>query len=168
MGVDAHVASSSTETLPLTIRDVLLGLGIAVLLGHTEVNHMDNVRRFGSRTTNEEVVRFDIAVDEVAFVYRLDAREHLSSSHAYGLDGKLATAHIKEVFQTRTKEVNDEDVVQALLAKVVDLGDSRAVGEDAIGATFVSELGCFSFSRFEFDRDGLGVEEIRAFENDTE
>lgn len=68
---------------------------------------------------------------------------HLSSSHAYGLDGKLATAHIKQVFQTRTKEVNDlsvpslrqsstllhaecthEDVVQALLAKVVDLGDS--------------------------------------------
>jgi hypothetical protein len=68
---------------------------------------------------------------------------HLSSSHAHCLDGELATAHIKQVFQTGTKEVNNlsvpslrqssallhaecthEDVVQALLAKVVDLWDS--------------------------------------------
>jgi hypothetical protein len=61
-------------------------------------------------------------------------------------------------------------------------GGRTTIGEDAIGAAFVSELRCFSFSRFlecfkcneshghmcdrlmtyEFDRDGLGVEEIRA------
>jgi hypothetical protein len=40
MGVDAHIPSGSTETLPFTIRDVLFGLGITVLLGHTKINDM--------------------------------------------------------------------------------------------------------------------------------
>jgi hypothetical protein len=41
MGVDAHVSSSSTETLTLTVWDVLLRLGISVLLCHAEIDDMD-------------------------------------------------------------------------------------------------------------------------------
>lgn len=40
--VDTHVPCSTAQTLALSIRNVLLGLGISVLLGHTEVNNMDH------------------------------------------------------------------------------------------------------------------------------
>lgn len=38
MSVDAHIPSSSTQTLPFPVRDMLAGFRIAVLLGHTEVD----------------------------------------------------------------------------------------------------------------------------------
>lgn len=47
MRVDTHVASSARQGLALAVRDVLLGLGIAVLLGHTEINHVDDVGSLG-------------------------------------------------------------------------------------------------------------------------
>lgn len=47
MRVDTHVASSARQGLALAVRDVLLGLGIAVLLGHTEINHVDDVSSLG-------------------------------------------------------------------------------------------------------------------------
>ena len=49
---------------------------------------------------------------------------HLPSDHAYGLDRELSPAHVEEVLEAGSKEVDDEDVVQALLPEVVNLGDS--------------------------------------------
>lgn len=43
---------------------------------------------------------------------------HLLGDHDNSLDRELATAHIKEVLEGRTKQVNAEDVVQTLLSKV--------------------------------------------------
>ena len=40
-----------------------------------------------------------------------DGAYHLSGSHADGLDVKLSTAHVKQIFETRPQEVDDEDVV---------------------------------------------------------
>lgn len=89
---------------------------------------------------------------------------HLARGHAYGLDGELATAHVKEVLETRTEKVDDEDVVQALLSEVIYLGypryiqrqfsrdeESRAVSgrrrgrltascENAVGTALVAQL----------------------------
>jgi hypothetical protein len=48
----------------------------------------------------------------------------LARSHATSLDRKLAAAHVEQVLEGRSEEVDDENVVQALLAKVVDLGDT--------------------------------------------
>jgi hypothetical protein len=41
--------------------------------------------------------------------------------HANSLDGELAAAEVEEVFQVRTQEVNDENIVETLLSKMVDL-----------------------------------------------
>lgn len=49
---------------------------------------------------------------------------HLASSHTNCLYGKLAATHIKQILEGRTKEVNDEDIMKALLAEVVYLGYS--------------------------------------------
>ena len=47
--------------------------------------------------------------------------------HTNGLDGELAAAEIEEVFQVRTQEVDDENVMETLLSKVVDLRYTNCV-----------------------------------------
>ena len=75
MGIDTHVAGSSREGLSLPIRNVLLGFRVAILFCHTEVDDVNNVRGFRAGAANQEVVRLDIAVDEVLLVDSLHSRE---------------------------------------------------------------------------------------------
>lgn len=71
----AHVAGSARERFSLPVGDVLFGLGVSVLFGHSEVNHMDDIGRLAVRATDQEVVRLDVSVDEVLFVDGLDSRQ---------------------------------------------------------------------------------------------
>jgi hypothetical protein len=73
--VDRHVPSGSAQALALAVRDVLLGLGVAVLLGHAKVDGVYHVGRLGARSADEKVVGLDVAVDEVLLVDRLDASD---------------------------------------------------------------------------------------------
>lgn len=75
MGVDTHVAGCTRQRFSLTIRDMLLGLWITILLGHAKVDDMDNVGGLGIRAADEEVVGLDVTVDQIFLVDRLDARE---------------------------------------------------------------------------------------------
>ena len=54
---------------------MLLCLGISILFGHAEVHHVDDISSFCVWSTNKEVVRFDVSVDEVLFVDSLDTRK---------------------------------------------------------------------------------------------
>lgn len=121
MGVDAHITGGSGERLALAVGNVLLGLGVAVLLGHAKVNHVDDIGRLCAGAADDEVVRLDVSVDEVALVYRLNSGQHLLGHHYNRLDCESATAVVKEVFERRAEKINDEDVVQALLAKVINI-----------------------------------------------
>ena len=49
---------------------------------------------------------------------------HLLSGHADRLNAELAVAHVEQVLQVRAEQVNNEDVVEALLTKVIGLRDS--------------------------------------------
>ena len=55
---------------------------------------------------------------------------HLSGSHADGLDVEFSVAHVEKVFETRSQKVDDENVVQSLLAKVVDLRNAGCFVEE--------------------------------------
>ena len=48
---------------------------------------------------------------------------HLLGDHDYSLDRELPVAVVEQVLQTGAQQVDDQDVVQALLAKVVDIRD---------------------------------------------
>ena len=61
---------------------MLFGLWVSVLFRHAKINHMNDIRCFGIRSANEEVVGFDVSVDEVLFVYRLNSRK-LESQRRY-------------------------------------------------------------------------------------
>jgi hypothetical protein len=54
---------------------VLLGLGISVLLGHAKVDDVNHICSLGARSSDEEVVRFNIAIDQILFVDCLDTRK---------------------------------------------------------------------------------------------
>lgn len=49
---------------------------------------------------------------------------HLLSSHAHRLDGELATAHVEQILQVWSQEVDDENVVQAFLTEIMYLGNA--------------------------------------------
>ena len=42
MGIDTHVSCRTTQALPFPVRNVLLGLGIPILLRHTEIDDVDD------------------------------------------------------------------------------------------------------------------------------
>lgn len=73
MCIDAHVTSCARQTLALPIRYVLFGLRVAVLLRHSEINNVNDIRSLGIWSANKEIVGFDVAVDEVLLVDGLDA-----------------------------------------------------------------------------------------------
>lgn len=73
---------------------------------------------------------------------------------------------VEEVLETGAEQVDDQDVMQALLAKVIDVGDARfcksgklsreldlarrltASNEDLVGPIFIAKLGSVALSRF--------------------
>lgn len=73
---------------------------------------------------------------------------HLLCGHHDGLDGEFAPAHVKEVLERWAKEVDDKDVVQSLLAKVVDLRNTWTPCQDLVCAVLISQLWCVTFARF--------------------
>ena len=52
---------------------------------------------------------------------------HLLCGHTNGLDAELAVAEVEEIFQVRTQEVDDENVMETLLSKMVDLRNADCV-----------------------------------------
>jgi hypothetical protein len=75
VGVDAHVSSSARQTFPFAIWYMLLSLWVSVLLSHTKVYHIYSVCRLVSRTADEEVIRFDVAINEVFLMYGLNSSD---------------------------------------------------------------------------------------------
>ena len=100
---------------------MLLRLWVSILLRHTKIHHVNNVLGLRIRATNEKIVRFDVAVYQVLFMDSLYSGQHLLRNHDDRLDGELAVAHVKQVFQRGSEQIYDEDVVQPFLAKVVDI-----------------------------------------------
>lgn len=96
---------------------MLFSFGVSVLFRHAKIDNMNDICSFGIRSTDEEVVWFDVAIDEVLFVDRLDSRElgesagtarewetdHLLSYHHNGLDRESSITVIKQIFEGRTK-----------------------------------------------------------------
>ena len=124
MSVDRHVTGGSAERLALTVGDVLLRLWVTVLLGHAEVDDVDNVSSLGAGAADEEVVGLDVAVDQVLLVDGLHARQHLLGDHDDSLGREATVAVVEQVFKGRPQQVNDEDVVQAFLTEVVNIGNA--------------------------------------------
>jgi len=122
---------------------MLLCLWVSVLFSHTEIYHIYSVCRLMSWTTNEEIIGFDIAIDEIFFMYSLypgylsrqitailvnvraspsstaKSPYHLFCDHGNGLVAELSATYIKQIFQTWPKHANYENIIQSLLAEII-------------------------------------------------
>lgn len=56
---------------------------------------------------------------------------HLLRNHDTRLDGELSATHLKQILQAWSEEIDNQDVVETLLTKVVDLRDT-GYKEDSI------------------------------------
>lgn len=57
----------------------------------------------------------------------IEGTDHLLRNHDHGLYRKSSVAVVEQVLQARAKEVNDENVMEAFLAKVVNIGNTGCV-----------------------------------------
>lgn len=83
MCVNGCIAGSARQVLILTVRDVKMGLGVSVFFGEAEIDDIDLVATLAN--AHEEVVRFDIAMNERLGMNILDAGDKLVSQEEYGL-----------------------------------------------------------------------------------
>ncbi len=63
MSVDRSISGSPSEVLVFSVRDVLVSSCIAILLGQTKVNYVDQISFLSQ--THQEVVRLHVSVNEV-------------------------------------------------------------------------------------------------------
>ena len=76
--------------------------------------------------SHEEVVRFDISVDEVLVVNILYSPNHLVSQHQHCLHGEPPRAEGEEVLEARPEQVHHQHVVVALHTKPPNMRDPHA------------------------------------------
>lgn len=83
MGVQTGISCSSCELLAVLVRDVSASTGVFVSFCKSEVNDVDYVLLLTH--ADQEVIWFDISVQEALLVNVFNPLQHLNSQHKYGL-----------------------------------------------------------------------------------
>ena len=160
MGVDRGIASRTRQVLVLSVGNVEVRLGVAVLLGKTEINHVDLVSSLSD--THEEVVGLDITVDERLGVNVLDTRDQLVGQEQDRLEGELSVAEVEQILQARAEEIENHGIVVALGAEPTDEGDTDTAGEGFVNPSLIFELRVLRLHALEFDGDLLTRDDVSA------
>jgi hypothetical protein len=72
-----------------------MSLGVSVLLGETEINHIDLIASFPN--THEEVVWLDISVDKVSRVNVFDSGNELVGEEEDSLEGEFSVTEVEQI-----------------------------------------------------------------------
>jgi hypothetical protein len=166
MGVDRGIASRARQVLVLSVRDVEVGLGVAVLLRKTKVNNVDLVAALAD--AHEEVVGLDVTVDERLGVDVLDAGDQLVGEQKNRLERELAVAEVEQVLQAGSEEVENHGVVVALGTEPADKGDADAASERLVNASLILELRVLRLDALELDGNLLARNDVGAQVNIAE
>ena len=158
VSVDGGVAGGTSQVLVLSVRDVEVRLGIAVLLGQTKVDDIDLVAALAN--AHKEVVGLDVAVDEGLGVDVLNAGDELIGEEQDSLQGELAVAEVEEVLEGRAEQVQDHGVVVALGSEPADKGDADTASERLVDAGLIFELGVLRLDALELDGDLLTRDDV--------
>lgn len=161
MGIDGGITSSTGQVLVLAVRDVEVRLRVTILLGQTEIDDVDLVTTLAN--AHQEVVGFDITMDEGLGVDVLDAGDELVGEKQNGLQGELAVAEVEEVFERRAKQVEDHRIVVTLGTEPTHEGYADATGEGFVDTSLIFELWMLGFDGLEFDRDFLSGYDVCAY-----
>jgi hypothetical protein len=161
VGVDGGVTSGTGQVLVLSVWDVEVGLGVPVLLGETEVNHVDLVAPLAD--AHEEVVGLDVTVDEALGVDVLDAADELVGEQENGLEGEFAVAEVEEILEGGAEEVEDHGVVVTLGAEPSDERNADAASERLVDAGLILELRVLGLDGLKLDGNLLAGDDVGAW-----
>jgi len=97
MGVDRRVPGRSREVLVFPVGNMLTRSVVPVLFSKAEVYYEHLVAM--TSNPHQEVIRFDVSVDEVFVVNVFDAADHLIREHQNCLHREPSGAEVEEVLQ---------------------------------------------------------------------
>ena len=128
MSGNGSISGGTSEVLAILVGNVLT-VTVFVALGKTEIDDV-NVVASSVRSTDQEVIRLDITMDDALFVHLLDTADELDGNHQHRLEVEVALARLEEIFERRSKEIHDHHVE-------LHVGD-RGVRTDVVKARHAS------------------------------
>lgn len=63
----------------------------------------------------------------------INSAHHLLSGHTNGLDGEFSATHIEQIFQVGPEKVDDENIMQSFLSKMVYLRNTGYISIERRG-----------------------------------
>ena len=128
MRVKTCVSCRASQVLSVPEWDVL-AIRRLVALGEAEVDDVNCVLCLVI-AANQEIIRFDVSMDDSLLVDNLDSLDHLDSDMEAGLVVEFPSALLEVVFETLAEEVHDHDVVHLavlglLVANEMQIGNRR-------------------------------------------
>jgi hypothetical protein len=161
MSIDTGITSSTGKVLVLTVWDVEVRLRVTVLLGQTEIDHVDLIATLAD--THQEVVRLDVTMDEGLGMNVLNARYELIGQEQDSLQGKLAVAEVEQIFQARAEQIKDHGIVVTLGSKPTDEWDADASSKGLVDTSLIFELRVLGLNTLKFDGNLLARDDIGAW-----
>lgn len=128
VGGNRGVPSGTSEVLAILVGDVL-ALGVLVALGQTEINDVDVVAG-GVSAADQEVIGFDITMDDTLLVHLFNTSDELRGDHEDSLEVEVALAGLEEVLEGRSEQVHHHHVELVV--------GHRAVSADVVKARHAS------------------------------
>jgi hypothetical protein len=161
VSVDAGIAGGTSQVLVLSVRNVEVRLGIAVLLGKTEINDVDLVAALAN--AHEEVVWLDITVDKRLGVDVLNTGDELIGEEQDGLQGEFAVAEVEEILQRGTEQIQDHGIVVTLGTEPAHEWDTDAASERLVDTGFILELRVLGLDALKLDGNLFARDDVGAY-----
>ena len=127
MGIDTRIAGGARQILVLTVWDMEVGLGVAVLLGQAKIDDIDLVTSLSD--AHQEVVRLDVPMNERLGMDILDPGDELIREQKHRFQRELAVAKIEKILQAGSEQVKHHSIIITLGPEPTDEGNADASGE---------------------------------------
>lgn len=124
MSIDTSITRSAGQILVFSVGDMEVRLRVAILLSKAEINDVDLISTLSN--AHEEVIGFDITMDERFGVNVLDTRDELIGKEEHRLERELPVAEVEEILQTWSEQIKDHGIVVAFGTKPTDKWNSNS------------------------------------------
>jgi len=88
-------------------------------------------------------------------MHKLYSCNHLFSQHQDSLQREFPSAITKQVLQTRSQQVNDENILFPIHAAPLDIGNATSSLEGVVDLCLVEQLGMFRLAALDLHGDDL-------------
>lgn len=161
MRVDASITGGSRQVLVLTVRDVEMGFRVTVLLGQTEVNHVDLVPTFSD--AHQEIVGLNVTMDKGLGMNVFNAGDELIGQQKHRLQGKLAVAKVEQILQAGSKKIQDHGIVITFGPKPAHKWNANPSSKRLVDTGLIFKLRMLRFDALQLDGDLFARDDIGAY-----